>query len=40
MRWLPACRWKGVVHLALSAVMNALWDMAGRRAGKPQLAAR
>ena len=33
MRWLGPE--KGVVHLALSAVMNALWDMAGRRAGKP-----
>ncbi|MGB3956237.1 MAG: enolase C-terminal domain-like protein [Brooklawnia sp.] len=33
MRWLGPE--KGVVHLALSAVMNALWDMAGRRVGKP-----
>ncbi len=33
MRWLGPE--KGVVHLALSAVMNAAWDMAGRLAGKP-----
>ena len=26
---------KGVVHLALAAVMNAVWDLAARRAGKP-----
>jgi len=33
MRWLGPE--KGVVHLALSAVMNAAWDLAGRLAGKP-----
>ncbi|WIY83864.1 enolase C-terminal domain-like protein [Propionimicrobium sp. PCR01-08-3] len=33
MRWLGPE--KGVVHLALSAVMNAVWDLAGRLAGKP-----
>lgn len=26
---------KGVIHLAAAAVMNALWDMAAKRAGKP-----
>jgi L-fuconate dehydratase len=33
MRWLGPE--KGVVHLGLAAVMNALWDMAARRAGVP-----
>ena len=33
LRWLGPE--KGVVHLALSAVMNAAWDLAGRLAGKP-----
>ena len=33
MRWLGPE--KGVVHLSLSAVMNAAWDLAGRVAGKP-----
>ncbi|GAA1946681.1 L-fuconate dehydratase [Microbacterium aquimaris] len=33
MRWLGPE--KGVVHLALAAVMNAVWDMAARRAGTP-----
>jgi L-fuconate dehydratase len=33
LRWLGPE--KGVVHLALAAVMNALWDLAARRAGKP-----
>jgi L-fuconate dehydratase len=33
MRWLGPE--KGVVHLALSAVMNAAWDLAGRHVGKP-----
>ncbi|TWD83422.1 L-fuconate dehydratase [Kribbella amoyensis] len=33
LRWLGPD--KGVVHLALAAVMNALWDLAARRAGKP-----
>jgi L-fuconate dehydratase len=33
LRWLgPEC---GVVHMAIGAVVNALWDMAARRAGKP-----
>ncbi len=32
-RWLgPEC---GVAHMAIGAVVNALWDMAARRAGKP-----
>ncbi len=26
---------KGVIHLALAAVMNAVWDLAARVAGKP-----
>jgi len=33
LRWLGPE--KGVVHLALAAVMNAVWDMAARRACKP-----
>ena len=33
LRWLGPD--KGVVHLALAAVMNAMWDLAARRAGKP-----
>lgn len=33
LRWLGPE--KGVEHLALAAVMNALWDMAARVAGKP-----
>ncbi|NYI42654.1 L-fuconate dehydratase [Demequina lutea] len=33
IRWLGPE--KGVVHLSLSAVMNAVWDLAGRLAGKP-----
>jgi L-fuconate dehydratase len=33
LRWLGPE--KGVVHLALAAVMNAAWDLAARRAGKP-----
>ncbi|WP_127125776.1 enolase C-terminal domain-like protein [Georgenia sp. SYP-B2076] len=33
MRWLGPE--KGVVHLSLSAVMNAAWDLAARFAGKP-----
>jgi L-fuconate dehydratase len=33
LRWLGPE--KGVEHLAMAAVMNALWDMAARRAGKP-----
>jgi len=33
VRWLGPD--KGVVHLALAAVMNAVWDLAARRAGKP-----
>jgi L-fuconate dehydratase len=32
-RWLGPD--KGVIHLALAAVMNALWDLAARRAGVP-----
>jgi len=33
LRWLGPE--KGVVHLALAAVMNAVWDLAARRAGLP-----
>ena len=33
LRWLGPE--KGVEHLAMAAVMNAAWDMAARRAGKP-----
>jgi L-fuconate dehydratase len=33
LRWLGPE--KGVEHLALAAVMNAVWDLAARRAGKP-----
>jgi L-fuconate dehydratase len=33
LRWLGPE--KGVVHLALAAVMNAVWDLLARRAGKP-----
>src|SRR5690554_5973301 len=33
LRWLGPE--KGVVHLAMAAVMNALWDLAARRVGKP-----
>ncbi|WP_154792413.1 L-fuconate dehydratase [Occultella kanbiaonis] len=33
IRWLGPE--KGVVHLSLSAVMNAVWDLAARAAGKP-----
>src|ERR1700721_2248158 len=28
-------REKGVIHMAIGAVINAAWDMAARRAGKP-----
>jgi L-fuconate dehydratase len=33
LRWLGPE--KGVVHMAVGAVINAAWDMAARRAGKP-----
>jgi L-fuconate dehydratase len=33
LRWLGPE--KGVVHLAMAAVMNAVWDLAARAAGKP-----
>ena len=33
LRWLGPE--KGVVHLSLAAVLNAAWDLAGRRAAKP-----
>ena len=33
LRWLGPE--KGVVHLALAAVMNAVWDLAARQAGLP-----
>ncbi|HLH57584.1 MAG TPA: enolase C-terminal domain-like protein [Streptosporangiaceae bacterium] len=33
LRWLgPEC---GVAHMSIGAVVNAVWDMAARRAGKP-----
>lgn len=33
LRWLgPEC---GVIHMAIGAVVNACWDLAARRAGKP-----
>ena len=33
LRWLgPEC---GIAHMAIGAVMNACWDLAARRAGKP-----
>ena len=33
LRWLgPEC---GIVHMAIGAVVNACWDLAARRAGKP-----
>ena len=33
LRWLGPE--KGVIHMAVGAVLNATWDMAARRAGKP-----
>jgi L-fuconate dehydratase len=33
LRWLGPE--KGVMHMAISAVINALWDLAAKRAGKP-----
>ena len=33
LRWLGPE--KGVMHMAIGAVVNAAWDMAARRAGKP-----
>src|SRR3954468_2802973 len=33
LRWLGPE--KGVIHMAISAVVNALWDLAAKRAGKP-----
>jgi L-fuconate dehydratase len=33
LRWLGPE--KGVMHMAIGAVINAAWDMAGRKAGKP-----
>ena len=33
LRWLGPE--KGIEHLAMAAVMNAVWDLAARRAGKP-----
>lgn len=33
LRWLGPE--KGVIHMAIGAVINAAWDMAGRRSGKP-----
>ncbi|MFE7273752.1 L-fuconate dehydratase [Streptomyces sp. NPDC057623] len=33
LRWLGPE--KGVMHMAIGAVMNAVWDLAARRAGKP-----
>ncbi|MFQ3563179.1 fuconate dehydratase, partial [Streptomyces gramineus] len=33
LRWLGPE--KGVMHMAIGAVTNAVWDLAARRAGKP-----
>jgi L-fuconate dehydratase len=33
LRWLGPS--KGVIHMAVAAVVNAAWDLAARRAGKP-----
>jgi L-fuconate dehydratase len=33
LRWLGPE--KGVIHMAIGAIVNAAWDMAARRAGKP-----
>src|SRR5215468_9539497 len=33
LRWLGPE--KGVMHMAISAVVNAVWDLAAKRAGKP-----
>ena len=33
LRWLGPE--KGVMHMAIAAVVNALWDLAAKRAGKP-----
>jgi len=33
LRWLGPE--KGVMHMAIGAVINAVWDLAARRAGKP-----
>ena len=33
LRWLGPER--GIIHMAIGAVMNACWDLAARRAGKP-----
>jgi L-fuconate dehydratase len=33
LRWLGPER--GVMHMAIGAVLNACWDMAARRAGQP-----
>ena len=33
LRWLGP--YKGVVHMAAAAIVNAVWDLYGRRAGKP-----
>jgi L-fuconate dehydratase len=33
LRWLGPE--KGVMHMAIGAVVNAVWDLAGKRAGKP-----
>ena len=39
----PQLRWigpeKGIVHMALGAVVNAIWDLWARREGKPRLEA-
>ena len=37
LRWLGPER--GVVHMAIGAVLNACWDLAARRAGQAALAA-
>jgi L-fuconate dehydratase len=33
LRWLGPT--KGVIHMAAAAVLNAVWDLAARAAGKP-----
>ena len=37
LRWIGPE--KGAIHLATAAVVNAVWDLCAKRAGKPRLAA-
>ena len=37
LRWIGPE--KGVIHLATAAVVNAVWDLVAKRAGKPRVAA-